>query len=47
MKYKYDAVLIVSFGGSEGMDDVIPFLDNVLKNRNVPEERKLEVAHHY
>ncbi|WFB34715.1 ferrochelatase [Kiritimatiellota bacterium B12222] len=44
---KYDAVLIVSFGGPEGMDEVMPFLDNVLKGKGVPEERKLEVAHHY
>ena len=43
----YDAVLIVSFGGPEGMDDVIPFLENVLRGRNVPRERLLEVAHHY
>lgn len=43
----YDAVLVMSFGGPEGMDDVMPFLDNVLRGRNVPEERKLEVAHHY
>ena len=44
---KYDAVIVVSFGGPEGVDDVIPFLDNVLRGRNVPEERKLEVAEHY
>lgn len=43
----YDAVLIVSFGGPEGMDDVMPFLENVLRGRNVPRERMLEVAHHY
>jgi ferrochelatase len=43
----YDAVLIVSFGGPEGMGDVIPFLENVLRGRNVPRERMLEVAHHY
>jgi protoporphyrin/coproporphyrin ferrochelatase len=43
----YDAVLIVSFGGPEGMDDVIPFLENVLRGRNIPRERMLEVAHHY
>jgi ferrochelatase len=46
-KTVYDAVLIVSFGGPEGMDDVIPFLENVLRGRNVPRERILEVAHHY
>ncbi|HMP73699.1 MAG TPA: ferrochelatase [Kiritimatiellia bacterium] len=45
--WKYDAILVMSFGGPEGMDDVMPFLDNVLRGRNVPEERKLEVAHHY
>ena len=43
----YDVLLVVSFGGPEGMDDVMPFLDNVLRGRNVPEERKLEVAEHY
>src|SRR3954471_3638893 len=43
----YDAVLVVSFGGPEGMDDVMPFLENVLRGRNVPRERMLEVAHHY
>lgn len=43
----YDALLVVSFGGPEGMDDVIPFLENVLRGRNVPRERRLEVAHHY
>lgn len=44
---KYDAILIVSFGGPEGLEDVMPFLDNVLRGKGVPEERKLEVAHHY
>ncbi len=43
----YDALLLVSFGGPEGMDDVIPFLENVLRGRNVPRERMMEVAHHY
>lgn len=47
LEKKFDALLIVSFGGPEGMDDVIPFLDNVLRGKNVPEERKMEVAHHY
>lgn len=45
--YNYDAVLFVSFGGPEGRDDVIPFLENVLRGRNVPRERMLEVAEHY
>ena len=43
----YDAFLLVSFGGPEGMADVMPFLDHVLRGRNVPPERKREVAHHY
>lgn len=43
----YDAVLFVSFGGPEGTDDVIPFLENVLRGRNVPPERMLQVAKHY
>ena len=43
----YDALLIVSFGGPEGMDDVIPFLENVLRGKNVPRERMLQVAKHY
>ena len=47
MNTQYEAILIVSFGGPEGMEDVMPFLDNVLKGRNIPAERKQEVAHHY
>src|SRR3954464_7980773 len=43
----YDAILVVSFGGPEGHDDVIPFLENVLRGRNVPRERMLAVADHY
>ncbi|MDA7977768.1 MAG: ferrochelatase [Pirellulales bacterium] len=43
----YDALLVVSFGGPEGPDDVLPFLENVLRGRNVPRERMLEVAEHY
>ena len=43
----YDALLVVSFGGPEGMDDVLPFLENVLRGRNVPRERMLQVARHY
>jgi ferrochelatase len=43
----YDAILIVSFGGPEGMDDVMPFLENVLRGRNVPRERMLAVARRY
>ena len=43
----YDALLIVSFGGPESREEVIPFLENVLRGRNVPRERMLTVAEHY
>lgn len=43
----YDALLFVSFGGPEGMEDVVPFLENVLRGRNVPRERLMQVASHY
>jgi ferrochelatase len=43
----YDAVLLVSFGGPEGPDDVLPFLENVTRGRGVPPERLAEVAEHY
>ena len=43
----YDALLIVSFGGPESPDEVIPFLENVLRGKNVPRERMMEVAEHY
>ena len=43
----YDAILVVSFGGPESKDDVIPFLENVLRGRNIPHERMLAVAEHY
>jgi ferrochelatase len=43
----YDALLILSFGGPGGSDDVIPFLENVTRGRNVPRERLEEVAEHY
>lgn len=44
---KFDAFLLVSFGGPEKREDVLPFLENVLRGRNVPRERMLEVAEHY
>jgi protoporphyrin/coproporphyrin ferrochelatase len=47
MNVPYDALLVVSFGGPEGMDEVMPFLQNVLRGRNIPEERLRVVAHHY
>jgi ferrochelatase len=43
----FDALLVVSFGGPEKHDDVLPFLENVLRGKNVPRERMLEVAEHY
>ena len=45
--HRFDAVVLVSFGGPEGPDDVMPFLENVTRGRNVPRERLLDVAHHY
>ena len=43
----YDAFLVVSFGGPEKREDVLPFLENVVRGRNVPRQRLLEVAEHY
>lgn len=43
----YDALLVLSFGGPEGMADVMPFLENVTRGRNIPRERLAEVAEHY
>lgn len=43
----YDAIIVVSFGGPEGPDDVIPFLENVTRGRGIPEERLREVAKNY
>jgi protoporphyrin/coproporphyrin ferrochelatase len=43
----FDALLVVSFGGPEKHEDVIPFLKNVLRGKNVPRERMFEVAEHY
>jgi ferrochelatase len=42
-----DALLVVSFGGPEGADDVLPFLERVTGGRDVPRQRLLEVAEHY
>jgi ferrochelatase len=47
MTAKFDAILIVSFGGPEGPEDVMPFLRNVVRGKNVPEERLRSVARHY
>ncbi len=43
----YDALLLVSFGGPEGPDDVLPFLENVTRGRGIPRERLAEVGAHY
>jgi ferrochelatase len=42
-----DALLVLSFGGPEGPDEVLPFLERVLHGRDVPRERMLAVAEHY
>src|SRR5271167_751373 len=47
VRMNYDALLLVSFGGPEKKEDVIPFLENVLRGKNVPRERMLAVAEHY
>lgn len=47
MPHAYDALLLVSFGGPEGPDEVMPFLENVTRGRNIPRERLLSVAEHY
>lgn len=44
---QYDAILVLSFGGPEKPEDVMPFLENVLRGRNVPRPRMLQVAEHY
>lgn len=44
---EYDSVLLVSFGGPEKRADVMPFLENVVRGKNVPPERLKEVAAHY
>ncbi|GAA4353463.1 ferrochelatase [Angustibacter luteus] len=43
----YDSVLLLSFGGPEGPDDVLPFLRNVTAGRGIPDDRLAEVAEHY
>jgi ferrochelatase len=43
----FDAVLLVSFGGPQGLEDIRPFLANVLRGRRIPPQRLEEVAHHY
>ncbi len=43
----YDAILLTSFGGPEGPDEVMPYLERVTQGRGVPYERLVEVSHHY
>lgn len=43
----FDAVLLLSFGGPEGPEQVMPFLENVTRGRGIPTERLAEVAEHY
>ena len=47
MTTSYDALLLVSFGGPEGPDDVIPFMENVTRGRDIPRARLEEVSQHY
>jgi protoporphyrin/coproporphyrin ferrochelatase len=44
---EYDAIVVVGFGGPERLEDVLPFLENVTRGRNIARERLLEVAEHY
>jgi len=43
----YDAVLLLSYGGPQGPDDVLPFMRNATAGRGVPDSRLLEVSGHY
>jgi protoporphyrin/coproporphyrin ferrochelatase len=47
MKHTYDAVLLLGFGGPEGADEVVPFLERVTAGRGIPTERLAEVGKHY
>ena len=47
MTHDYDAFLLLSFGGPERPEDILPFLENVTRGRGVPRERLLSVAEHY
>jgi ferrochelatase len=44
---QFDALLLVSFGGPEGPEDVLPFLENVTRGRGIPRERLAQVGAHY
>ena len=43
----YDALLVLSFGGPEKPEDVVPFLENVTRGRGIPRERLAQVGEHY
>ena len=43
----YDAVILLSFGGPEQPEDVLPFMRNVTRGKGIPEERLVEVSRHY
>lgn len=45
--YEYDGLLVLSFGGPEGNEEVVPFLENVTRGRGIPRERLEEVGEHY
>src|SRR5918999_146683 len=45
--HPYEAVLLVSFGGPERPEEVMPFLENVTRGRGIPRERLAEVGEHY
>ena len=45
--HEYDAILVMSFGGPDKEEDIVPFLQNVTRGRNIPEERLKEVGEHY
>jgi ferrochelatase len=47
MHQPFDAVLVIAFGGPQGLADIRPFLANVLRGRRIPPERIEEVATHY
>src|SRR4051795_2614321 len=47
MRRPLDSVLVIGFGGPTRPDEIRPFLQNVVRGRNVPPERLEEVAHHY
>lgn len=47
MATEYDAILLVSFGGPEAPDEVIPFMENVTRGRDIPRARLEEVSQHY